>query len=208
MRFESFYVAVVVERRQPGTDETLIDVYPDASAENILRAFAEVEAGEEAIRAFFTVYGREPGGCVTALIDTCDQMDADTLAAALNGHVAAPRLHEAIADIAYMAGALHWSTDDSREDMAQIVTWAQEFEQTRTVDARGEESYPIPGGKTDNYMTAIELFALRRIQAARGGFDSGACTRHTSSAPRVKAYGDGLHVNVIPAGFRAGAEGE
>jgi len=70
------------------------------------------------------------------------------------------RLHETIADIAYVAGSVGYYSGDSRADIHGFIIWALEFEKLRAVDDKGNETY----NGTD-YMSAIELFALERIRA-------------------------------------------
>ena len=80
------------------------------------------------------------------------------------GMTDATRLHETIADIAYIAGVYRHSSTDSRADMHSYVSWAHEFELLRVVDAGGNETY----NGTD-YMSAVEAFAENKL------YDSGNC---------------------------------
>jgi hypothetical protein len=70
------------------------------------------------------------------------------------------RRMEAVADIAQMAGLYRHHSTDSRKDISDYIQWAEEFEQARVVDPDGNESY---FGK--DYMTAIEEFTLRKLEA-------------------------------------------
>lgn len=72
--------------------------------------------------------------------------------------LAAHRLMETIADIAYLAGSMKHFTGDSRKDVADFILWAKEFEALRKVSSLGCESY-----NGENYMTAIEKFALNKL---------------------------------------------
>ena len=67
------------------------------------------------------------------------------------------KLHESIADIAYIAGYRRYYSGDSRIDMSEIIAWAKEFEKMNQ-NAIWEER---------NYMTEIEEFANRKIVEAR-----------------------------------------
>lgn len=67
----------------------------------------------------------------------------------------AKRLLEAVADIAFIAGAHRYHSGDSREDIDLIIDGAFRFEAKRKVDEQGNETYD--GG---DYMTAIEGFAF------------------------------------------------
>ena len=71
---------------------------------------------------------------------------------------AAVRRREAIADIAYLAGANRYHSGDSREDVQQFLRWADEFESLRRMSC-GAETYD---GK--NYMEAIEDFTLGKLR--------------------------------------------
>lgn len=71
------------------------------------------------------------------------------------------RLHESIAEIAYIAGQSGYSTEDSRTAIHNFVAWANEFERHRTEDADGNELY---FGK--DYMSAVEEFTLKKIAEA------------------------------------------
>lgn len=68
------------------------------------------------------------------------------------------RLHESIAEIAYIAGQNGYGTEDSRVAIHNFVYWAKQFEDHRTEDGDGNELY---FGK--DYMTAVEEFTLRKI---------------------------------------------
>jgi len=67
---------------------------------------------------------------------------------------------EAVADIAFFAGLYRHHSKDSRKDIADYIQWAEEFESNRAIDLDGNETY---FGK--DYMTAIEQFALTRLEA-------------------------------------------
>jgi len=75
------------------------------------------------------------------------------------------RLHETIADVAYLAGAHRHYSRDSRRDIQTYITWAREFESARIV-VNGDEQYPLPAGGTDNYMTAVEAFTEAKLAEA------------------------------------------
>lgn len=64
-------------------------------------------------------------------------------------------LNEAVADIAYIAGTKKYHTGNSREDLANIIKWAQEFEEKWKNEIWGESEA--------DYMTEIEAFALEKI---------------------------------------------
>jgi len=69
------------------------------------------------------------------------------------------RLLEAVADIAFLAGAQRYHSGDSREDVAQFIAWAREFEPRREVSDDGEETYD-----GEDYMTAIEEFSVSKFK--------------------------------------------
>lgn len=69
------------------------------------------------------------------------------------------RLLEAVADIAFLAGAQRYHSGDSREDVAQFIAWAREFEPRREVSTAGEETYD-----GQDYMTAIEEFSVSKFK--------------------------------------------
>ena len=75
------------------------------------------------------------------------------------------RLHETIADVAYMAGVARHYSSDSRADMQTYIQWAREFESTRIM-VNGDEQYPLAAGGFDNYMTAIEAFTNAKLAEA------------------------------------------
>lgn len=64
-------------------------------------------------------------------------------------------LNEAVADIAYVAGTKKYHTGNSRDDLADFIKWAKEFEEKWKNEKWGE-------GEAD-YMTEIEAFALEKI---------------------------------------------
>lgn len=64
------------------------------------------------------------------------------------------KLFEAIADIAFMAGQKGFCSGDSREDIAEFVKWAKEFE------AMHEET----NWDEEDYVTAIEAFTAHKLR--------------------------------------------
>lgn len=68
------------------------------------------------------------------------------------------RLLEAVADIAYIAGGRSFYSGDSRKDISDFIEWAVEFESHRNMSTEGVETY-----HGDDYMTAIEKFALKKL---------------------------------------------
>jgi len=69
------------------------------------------------------------------------------------------RLLEAVADIAFLAGAQRYRSGDSRKDVSQFIAWAREFETRREVSDDGEETY-----NGENYMIAIEEFSVSKFK--------------------------------------------
>ena len=70
-------------------------------------------------------------------------------------------LREALADIAYIAGnAGYHGSDDSREDTANFIAWAQEFETMHRGTRWGE-------GEEANYLDAIDAFAAQKMDSFR-----------------------------------------
>lgn len=64
------------------------------------------------------------------------------------------KLHEAIADIAYIAGAQQRYSGNSRTDIATYIAWAKEFEQFhRNTD-----------WSFDDYMLKIEEFTTEKLK--------------------------------------------
>jgi hypothetical protein len=66
---------------------------------------------------------------------------------------------EAVADIAFVAGAYRYHSGDSRKDVEDFIAWADEFESTRTCPPDGNETY---NGK--DYMTAVAEFAEIKLK--------------------------------------------
>ena len=64
------------------------------------------------------------------------------------------KLFEAIADIAMMAGHKGFCSGDSRADIAEIISWAKEFE------AMHEET----DWDQEDYVTAVEAFAANKLR--------------------------------------------
>jgi hypothetical protein len=71
----------------------------------------------------------------------------------------ARRLLEAVADIAFIAGANHYHSGDSRQDTDLFIKGAFEFEKKRKVDEKRNETYD-----GEDYMTAIERFAYDLLE--------------------------------------------
>ena len=69
-------------------------------------------------------------------------------------NIAANKLFEAIADIAFLAGQKGFFSGDSREDIAEFIRWAQEFE-TIHEDTNWDEV---------DYITAMEAFTLNKLR--------------------------------------------
>jgi len=67
------------------------------------------------------------------------------------------KLHETIADIAYIAGYRRYNSGDSRLDMSDFIYWATEFEKVNKITEWGEH----------DYMIEIEEFANNKIDMAR-----------------------------------------
>ena len=64
------------------------------------------------------------------------------------------KLFEAIADIAFMAGQKGFCSGDSRADIAEIISWAKEFE------AMHEET----DWDEVDYVAAIEAFVAHKLR--------------------------------------------
>lgn len=75
---------------------------------------------------------------------------------------ASVRLLETVADIAWLAGAKKYHGGDSREDISRFIEWAKEFEGGLSIDQEGNQTY-----YGDDYMIAIEKFALARLEGER-----------------------------------------
>lgn len=69
-------------------------------------------------------------------------------------------LCEAVADIAYIAGEKQYHTGNSREDIANFIQWAKEFEKIN----EGVE-WGIDEGK--EYIDAIHEFTVSKLNAGR-----------------------------------------
>jgi len=68
--------------------------------------------------------------------------------------VEANKLFEAIADIAFIAGQKGFASGDSREDIAEFIRWAHEFE-TVHEDTNWDEV---------DYVTAMEAFTQNKLR--------------------------------------------
>ena len=68
--------------------------------------------------------------------------------------VEANKLFEAIAGIAFIAGQKGFASGDSREDIAEFIRWAHEFE-TIHEDTNWDE---------EDYVTAMEAFTLNKLR--------------------------------------------
>ncbi|MBN8705274.1 MAG: hypothetical protein J0L62_05325 [Bacteroidetes bacterium] len=64
------------------------------------------------------------------------------------------KLHETIADIAYIAGHKKYYSGDSRADMIEIISWATEFEKIHKGNVWYEQ----------DYMIEIEKYADQKIR--------------------------------------------
>ena len=67
------------------------------------------------------------------------------------------KLHEAIADISYIAGNRRYYSGNSRIDMLELTNWAKEFEEINKNEVWDER----------DYMIEIESFANKKINIAR-----------------------------------------
>jgi hypothetical protein len=67
------------------------------------------------------------------------------------------KIHEAIADIAYIAGYMRYYSGDSRADMEDFIYWANQFEQLNE-NTDWEER---------DYMIEIEDYANKKINEQR-----------------------------------------
>lgn len=65
------------------------------------------------------------------------------------------RLLETVADIAYLAGVQRFYSGNSRQDMANFIWWAREFELLHAHTAWEEA----------DYMLAVEAFAKEKLRA-------------------------------------------
>jgi hypothetical protein len=70
-------------------------------------------------------------------------------------------LLETVADIAWIAGAKGYYSGNSRDDIQEFISWAQEFETHKTTDKDGNEKY----FGTD-YMDAVDDFTTKKIEAS------------------------------------------
>lgn len=64
------------------------------------------------------------------------------------------KLLEALADIAYLAGQKGFFSGDSREDIAEFISWAREFE-TVHEDTNWDEV---------DYYDTLEAFTLNKLR--------------------------------------------
>lgn len=64
-------------------------------------------------------------------------------------------LCEAVADIAYIAGEQRYYGGDSRADIADFISWAQEFEYTNRRVNWGDDA---------DYISAIQAFAEKKLR--------------------------------------------
>ena len=69
-------------------------------------------------------------------------------------NIEANKLFEAIADIAFLAGQKGFFSGDSREDIAEFIKWANEFE-TIHEDTNWDEV---------DYITTMEAFTLNKLR--------------------------------------------
>ena len=69
-------------------------------------------------------------------------------------NIEANKLFEAIADIAFLAGQKGFFSGDSRQDIAEFIRWAQEFE-TIHEDTNWDEV---------DYITAMEAFTENKLR--------------------------------------------
>jgi len=69
-------------------------------------------------------------------------------------NIEANKLFEAIADIAFLAGQKGFFSGDSREDIAEFIKWANEFE-TIHEDTNWDEV---------DYITCMEAFTLNKLR--------------------------------------------
>lgn len=67
------------------------------------------------------------------------------------------KIHEAIADISYIAGYRRYYSGDSRLDIHEFTNWAKEFEEINK-NAVWEDR---------DYMLEIETFANQKINESR-----------------------------------------
>jgi len=65
----------------------------------------------------------------------------------------AVKLHETIADLAYLAGVKQFYSGDSRADISMLISWAKEFEVT----------HKHTDWNVIDYMLEIESYVERRI---------------------------------------------
>jgi len=64
------------------------------------------------------------------------------------------RLLEALADIAYLAGQKGFFSGDSRNDIAEFIIWAKEF----------EEIHDETDWDEVDYMDTLEAFTLNKLR--------------------------------------------
>lgn len=64
------------------------------------------------------------------------------------------RLFEALADIAYLAGQKGFFSGNSRNDIAEFIVWAKEF----------EEIHDETDWDEVDYMDTIEAFTLNKLR--------------------------------------------
>lgn len=103
----SFYCAAVIERNPEGWNE---ETYYEAAQDDkgnytdndaaVGRFAAEVEAGEEAVRTFFTVYRVDGEGLSHAVSDHTDRDEARQIAALLNAGLLVPGARSTLLEIA------------------------------------------------------------------------------------------------------------
>jgi len=84
-------------------------------------------------------------------------------------------LCEALADIAYLAGRESYYGGDSREDVANFIKWAQEFE------AKHKDN-DWEGG---DYIETIETFAAKKMEGTQ--IKVNLCPTKSKSKSRRKA---------------------
>lgn len=114
--------------------------------------------------AIYKIDNREPGSAkliLEELLCFIEQRDLPDESPIGGWRMSDPetRLLEAVADIAFLAGAQRYHSGDSREDVSQFIAWAREFETRREVSDDGEETY-----NGENYMIAIEEFSVSKFR--------------------------------------------
>jgi transcriptional regulator with XRE-family HTH domain len=85
------------------------------------------------------------------------QLGSDIITTPKKCKMESNKLHEAIADISYIAGYRRYYSGDSRIDITDFINWANEFE-----DINKFEDW-----SNRDYMLEIELFADQKINEAR-----------------------------------------